>query len=801
MTTSHSTTGHHLPVVATRSERVAQRSTAHGFFVDAAIFLKSKHRGEFLALMFLTSIILGCVVRAWNEPFRFRVDSVADRAIICHTPFSVLSPEQTLMEVYRARANAPRVFVHDPQPVIQLREALWNSIAVLTRVDSYNELSEENKLRWQKFLRPGGQEEVPESVDVSAEFENLIAYFKNETDLDQFREILQRSFAPFEERGVLLQPPSEQEAGSNDHILIYQKQETPDHAVECRVSEVLIRDGAAFKNLLHWELADPLLCDILFNWVYHEVFNDIQSGTNRFLLKEDENATAKVVKDIGQRVEDVVVEFTPGQFLLTSGTVLQRGHINILFAEYKESLRNRTQMERLYRFVSLTCVFFIVLVITISLTFRIERRRPHSPQAFFYLMLSVIATVAAAQLVQWSAVTGANWEILPLMLFAILISIIYSWELATILSIFLTIVIVSGNGGSAELLIVLLGTTVTATVQLGRLRSRKKLVIVGAVSGLVAFFLTVALGIQGNRVAPGSLLYFDAGINFLWATLAGLLITGILPFIERQFGILTDMSLLELGDISHPLIRELIKVAPATYGHCTQVGSIAESAADAIRARGLFTRVGANFHDIGKIMKPEFYSENQGGQGNVHDTLGPQLSTIVLIAHVKDGVDIARQYHLPEPLIDLIEQHHGTSLVSFFYGRATKGGKEEVEESTFRYPGPKPQTKEAAILMIADTCESACRSMGVGVPPNKVEAKIRALVKQKLDDGQFDESGLTLNELKTVEKSVVNSIVAAMHGRIQYPEGAEKQEHPRDSSPSILESGLQTGLYRADRLG
>jgi len=233
---------------------------------------------------------------------------------------------------------------------------------------------------------------------------------------------------------------------------------------------------------------------------------------------------------------------------------------------------------------------------------------------------------------------------------------------------------------------------------------------------------------------------------------------------------------LELGDVSHPLLQTLIKAAPATYGHCMQVGAIAETAAEAINARGLFTRVGAYFHDIGKIMKPEYFSENQGNVGNVHDTIEPQISTIVLIAHVKDGVDMARQYHLPQPLIDLIEQHHGTSLVSFFYGRATKGGKEGVEENTFRYPGPKPKSKEAAILMIADMCESACRSMGVGIPPNKIEGKVHALIKQKLDDGQFDDSGLTLNELKIVEKSVIGSVVAAMHGRIQYPEGAGKHE-------------------------
>jgi putative nucleotidyltransferase with HDIG domain len=246
-----------------------------------------------------------------------------------------------------------------------------------------------------------------------------------------------------------------------------------------------------------------------------------------------------------------------------------------------------------------------------------------------------------------------------------------------------------------------------------------------------------------------------------------------LPFIERPFSILTDMSLLELGDLSNPLLQELMQKAPSTYGHSMQVGMIAENAADAVGARGLLTRIGAYFHDIGKTLQPEYFSENQGGVDNIHDHIAPQVSTLVLISHVKDGVNIAKNHRLPRPIIDLIEQHHGTSLVMFFY---TKAGKDSKEESMFRYPGPKPRTKEAAILMIADTCESACRSLGPGANPGKIENMVHRLIKAKLDDGQLDESALTLTELKTIELSVIKSIVASMHGRIQYPEPDNKDK-------------------------
>ena len=764
--TDPSKTGLRLPVIANRSERVAQRSVARGSFADVVAFLKSEHRGRFIVLMFLTAIALGCAIGAWNTPFRFRLNSITERSIICNTPFSVISAEQTRMEVYRAETTAPHVFVNDPQPLVRLREILWNTVADLIRVNSYNELDEQEKHIWLEFLRPPGQDEVLTDLDVEAVFAEFAAYFKDEVRFEEFQSKLSRIFLPFEYHGVLLRLPFGPEHGNQDHILVYRKEDAPEMTTEYRVSDVLFRDGMVLRHSLQLEMQNSLLGDQLFNWLFPKMPET---------LREDLSATARAAKEAGEAVEDVVVEYTRGQLLVSADTMLQRSEIDMLLAEHKKLQRTRTKTQQVSRFVSVTTVFFLSLATIVTLAFRTNCRRPQTPHTFFFLMLGMIAAVAAAQWVQLSGFTRAEWEILPLMLFVMFVAIIYSWELAAILVIFLTIVVVCGSGGNVGSLIILMATSIATAVQLGRLRSRAKLVIVGFVAGLVAFFLTIALGIQGDRVL-GVPLCVDAGLNFLWAWLAGLLMTGLLPFIEKQFGVLTDLSLLDLGDASHPLLQELIKTAPATYGHSTQVGAIAETAAEAIHARGLLARVGAYFHDIGKIMKPEHFSENQRGNGNVHDTLEPQISTIVLVAHVKDGADLARQYHLPQPLIDLIEQHHGTSLASFFYGRAVKEGRERVEESTYRYPGPKPKTKEAAILMIADASESACRSLGMGIPPNKVEAKIRAIIKQKLDDGQFDDSGLTFNELKIVEKSVVNSIVAAMHGRIQYPESNGNRE-------------------------
>ena len=241
-----------------------------------------------------------------------------------------------------------------------------------------------------------------------------------------------------------------------------------------------------------------------------------------------------------------------------------------------------------------------------------------------------------------------------------------------------------------------------------------------------------------------------------------------------MFDVQTDISLLELGDVQHPLLQELVRRAPGTYNHSINVASIAETASDAIGANGLLVRVGAYFHDIGKMLKPAYFVENQGPDGNRHETLQPAMSTLVIIAHVKDGADLARRHHLPQSIIDFIEQHHGTTLVEYFYRREAQRLKEdpdagELDETTFRYPGPKPQTKEAAVLMLADVVESASRAL-VDPTPARIESLVHDLAMKRLLDGQFDECGLTLSELRTIEDSLVKSLTAVYHGRVKYPE-------------------------------
>jgi len=266
--------------------------------------------------------------------------------------------------------------------------------------------------------------------------------------------------------------------------------------------------------------------------------------------------------------------------------------------------------------------------------------------------------------------------------------------------------------------------------------------------------------------------------NALWAMGSGLLSAilclGTLPIWEWIFGILTPTKLLEITSPNHQLLRRLALEAPGTYHHSLVVGNLVERAAEEIGANVLLVRAGAYFHDIGKLMNPEYFTENQQIGQNLHDHIGPNISTLVIVAHVKDGVNLVRQHRIPQPVIDLVEQHHGTSLVSFFHTLAARQNRDQgygttIDEGGFRYPGPKPQSKEASILMLADASESACRSLREPTP-GKMEAMVRHISEDKLKDGQFDESGLTLRELRTIENSIINSILAVRHNRISYPD-------------------------------
>ena len=482
------------------------------------------------------------------------------------------------------------------------------------------------------------------------------------------------------------------------------------------------------------------------------------------------------LSDVSEKTEHIST-YIPGTTLVKAGQVLSRRDIRILYEEYQEMILQHTWREFLARFSGVYFLTLALFYLAIVFLHRRERRRPQTTRGTAFLYSLMVVTVIAASFLHGFVTNGANMELIPTLLFAQGVAVAFSWELALILTAIISFVFVLSQAHSIFTMVLLVGVSASVVIHLGRLRNRTKLVAVGSFGALIAFLLTLFIQMTQGQEITSVILTF-AVYNAFWTCVASVLMTALLPFIERPCGILTDMSLVELGDPTHPLLHEQLRRAPATYSHSLQVASIAETAAEDIGARGLLVRVGAYFHDIGKILNPEYFTENQLAGQNAHDHLEPRMSTLILVSHVKDGIDLVRQHRVPHPIIDLVEQHHGTSLVSYFHTIAAKQNREQgygttLDESSFRYPGPKPQSKEAGILMLADVAESACRSLREPTP-GKIEAMVRHLSEDRLKDGQFDESGLTLRELRTIENSIIKSILAMRHNRISYPNTNEQ---------------------------
>jgi len=331
-----------------------------------------------------------------------------------------------------------------------------------------------------------------------------------------------------------------------------------------------------------------------------------------------------------------------------------------------------------------------------------------------------------------------------------------------------------------DLFVIMAAGAFTCCMALKEIRTRIKLLQVSALAGVIVFITAASAELLVPSTYP-SRAFVNAGLHAGVTLAVGLIIQSLLPLIEKIFRIATSMTLLDYSDANQPLLKKLAIEAPGTFSHSLLIGSIAEAAAEAIGRNGLLCRVGAYYHDIGKINKAHYFVENEIGSASRHKELSPTMSHLIIIGHVKDGIEMAREYNLPNVLRQFIENHHGTTVVEHFYNEAkkltTKKSKRktvnEPSESEFRYPGPKPRTKEAAIVMLADTVEGAVRSLPE-ITPIKTEAVVHNMSMRRLQDGQFDECDLSLRELNQIEASISKTLAAHYHSRIAYPKAPDE---------------------------
>lgn len=389
-----------------------------------------------------------------------------------------------------------------------------------------------------------------------------------------------------------------------------------------------------------------------------------------------------------------------------------------------------------------------------------------NPKTLLLLGLVLLLTLAISKVI--SVLSGL---LMPVAMATILIAVLVDSRLAIVSSV--TVALIAGALGGFEITYMGVGLVgaVAGSFSVSRMHQRFDLVRAGALVAAANGLATLAFGLLLG--SPAAILFGEILRSLSGGVFSAILGFGLLPFLERPFGIASTVKLLELSNPNQPLLRRLLIEAPGTYNHSIIVANLAEAAAEAVGADGLLARVGSYYHDVGKLKRPYFFIENQFMMDNPHDKYPPSLSTLVITSHIKDGVEIGKEHKLPEVVTDIIQQHHGTTMVNYFYHKAKEQGA--VDEADFRYAGPTPQTKEAAIVMLADSVEAAVRSLSQPTP-GRIEGLVRKIVKDRLNDGQLDECDITLKELDVVGTAFVHILSGIFHKRIEYPEKLKEGE-------------------------
>lgn len=422
--------------------------------------------------------------------------------------------------------------------------------------------------------------------------------------------------------------------------------------------------------------------------------------------------------------------------------VLQMIFLFVLFDGYKGTLKEKSNQ------LLVTVIVYLSAIVLMKLGSLISNN-------FDVVLAFIFPTAMATMLLR--ILTNDRVAALVTLLIAASAGIIFQENYAAVLQMDIALYILFG--GFASLFF------------MGSMEKRSHILRASAIVSVInlvfiAFYLLMT---QSDYGVSEILFYVGAGV--VSGLLSGAMTMGLLPFFESVFGILSTMRLIELSNPNHPLLKKILTETPGTYHHSVMVANLAETSCEAIGADGLLARVGCYYHDVGKTRRPAFFIENQMGI-NPHDTLAPESSADIIIAHTTDGADLLKKHKMPQEIIDIALQHHGTSLLKFFYHKAKEEGK-QIAERDFRYPGPKPQTKEAAIISIADSVEAAVRSMKEP-SADKIQKLIQAIIRDRVQDDQFDECDISLKELKIIEDVLCETLNGIFHSRIEYPK--EKQE-------------------------
>jgi putative nucleotidyltransferase with HDIG domain len=501
-------------------------------------------------------------------------------------------------------------------------------------------------------------------------------------------------------------------------------------------------------------------------------------------------------------VPNVIIKVQGGEMIIRSGDRFDPIHLTIL----EGIRRQKTETSFAAKFIGTALFVTLLLLITYAIPKKYVRKfNPTREDLFFLsgilLLLLLIVRLSAAlssalrDLFPFDVPVQTLYYAIPVAGGAMLVRYILNSEIALVFAIVTSALAGVFFQTDFDLSVYYLISSIVAAGAIGQVGRRSSILWAGVVVGVVNVLIMVGIKlitiVSATDVfnAPQILLHILMGL--LGGVSSAIFVMVFSPMVEAIFNYVTDIKLLELGNLNHPLLREMIVKAPGTYHHSQLVAVLAEAAAAEIGANPLLARVGSYFHDIGKMRKPAYFIENQQDGVNRHDKLAPSMSALIIAAHVKDGLEMAREYHLPQRITDFIPQHQGTKLISYFYKKALEASEAKdapVDEKHYRYPGPRPQNREAGIILLADGVEASVRSLPEK-SPQKIQAKVQQIINNNFIEEQLDECEMTLKDLHVIAQTFTRVLVGIYHQRVEYPEVEEKKATITPLKPITKKTG------------
>jgi hypothetical protein len=490
-------------------------------------------------------------------------------------------------------------------------------------------------------------------------------------------------------------------------------------------------------------------------------------AANMFLNQE---ATASRRQEAISEVEAVEKTVRQGEIIVRKGDVVTEADIEIL-----ERLGLQKGGINYYNIAGRILISFILVLLLGFYFYKYQKDVWHDNSRLLLIELLILTVVFFAKIMTFFQNPFVDFMV-PTAMASILLTVLISSDTALITTLFISLLIAPIYDMNFNIVLTSFLAGLIGIFSVTRVKERGDIIRAGLNVSFILIFLIGGLSLlQQNQ--DWTYLLWSIGGGIVNGLLVGVLANGLLPYLEDLFDMTSSVKLLELSNPSQPILKRMLVEAPGTYHHSVIVGNLAETAAEDVGADSLLARAAAYYHDIGKLKRPYFFSDNQFGGENPHDKTSPNLSALIIKSHVKDGVEMAEENGLPSKIIDIIKQHHGTNLISYFYQQALQDNKhDDIEKKDFRYDGPKPQSKEAAIIMLADITEAAIRSKNFNKNNHdRIEGFVRGLVKDKLIENQLDQSNLTLSDLDTIVKSFVKVLTGIYHQRVEYPDKLLKE--------------------------